>query len=373
MRVWPLVVMVLAIAACRRETATTLEKPPRPVRIRPVEAIDRRGELRYSATVEASDQVAAAFKVAGYVQQIRQVPTRSGPTRDIDMGDRVRAGDELARIRQTDYTQIVNQTRAQLAEAEAAVRKADQDFSRATTLAASQSATRVELDAARLQLESAQARQKAAQAAVAQAELTAGDTAIHAPFDGVVISRRIERGSLAMPGQAAFILGSIARVKVVFGVPDTIVRGLRRGQPLTLTTEALGPRTFTGEIVTIAPAADPQSRVFSVEVWLSNPAGDLKPGMIATVSVPSSPGDGAAVSAVPLTAIVKSPAAATEQTYAVFVADGRSDVRTARLRPVSVGDVYGNMIAVAGVGIGTPVIVSGATLVTDGEQVRVVP
>jgi RND family efflux transporter MFP subunit len=372
MKAW-VVVAILAAAACRRDAAAIVDKPPRPVKIRPVEAIGRRGDLRYSATVETNDQVVVAFKVGGYIQQIKQARDRSGSTRDLDVGDTVRAGDELARIRQTDYNQAVNQVSAQLAEAEASVRKANEDFTRANTLFASQSATKPELDGARLQLESAQARQKAAQAAVAQAELTAADTAIRAPLAGVVLARRVEQGSLAVPGQAAFTIGSIARVKVVFGVPDTIVRQLRNGQKLSVTAEAVGTRPFTGEITTIAPAADPQSRVFSVELSLSNQAGALRPGMIATVTVPFLEGGPATVSAVPLTAIVKSPSAASPDAYAVFVAEGQGELRTARLRPVSLGDVFGNMIAVtSGLAVGTPVIVSGATLVTDGESLRVV-
>jgi RND family efflux transporter MFP subunit len=360
--------------ACRRTPAAVGDKPPKPVKIRPVESIDRRGELRYSATVEASDQVTVAFKVGGYVQQIRQVRDRAGATRNVDMGDTIDRNDELARIRQSDYTEAVNQANAQLMETEAAVRKANEDFSRANALLASQSLTKPEVDAARLQLESAQARQKAAQASVAQAELAAGDTSLRAPLDGVIIARRVELGSLAVPGQPAFIIGSVARVKVVFGVPDTIVRQLRRGQRLSIQTEALGPRTFVGEIATIAAAADPQSRVFSVELSVANPSGALRPGMIATVTVRSPDRGAGTLAAVPLTAIVKSSIGESPDAYAVFVAHEQGDVRRARLQPVSLGDVYGNMIAVtSGVAVGTPVIVSGATLVNDGETVRIVP
>jgi RND family efflux transporter MFP subunit len=374
---WLRLAVVLAIAiatpCCRRSSSSTLEKAPRPVKVRAVESIDRRGDLRYSATVEADEQVAVAFKVGGYIDRIRQV-RREGSAHDIDVGDAVRRGDELARVRQADYTQGVNQSRAQLEEADATLRKASEDIKRADTLFASGSATKPEVDAARLQYEAAIARQKAAQAAVRQTELTSGDTVLRAPLDGIVLARRVEQGTLAAPGQTAFIIGSIAKVKVVFGVPDTVVRRLRRGQQLSLTTEAFGPRVFTGQIDTIAPSADPQSRVFSVELSLANPGVVLKPGVIATVTVPSSAEGPATTLAVPLTAIVKPPTASSPDVYALYVAEGQGEVRVASLHTVTLGDVYGNLIAVtSGVSIGMPVIVSGATLVTAGDRVRIVP
>ena len=62
-----------------------------------------------------------------------------------------------------------------------------------------------------------------------------------------------------------------ASVKAVFGVPDTAMRTLKLGSPQTVTTEAL-PESFNGHVTSISAAADPKSRVYSVEVPFDNPA-----------------------------------------------------------------------------------------------------
>ena len=160
-------------------------------------------------------------------------------------------------------------------------------------------------------------------------------------------------------------------MKAVLGVPDLVVASLRLGQPLTLTTAALSNGTFNGRITAISPSADPSSRVFEVEIAIDNPRGRLRPGMIGSVIV----GGGAAARAqmvLPLSAVVR-PAGATEG-YAVFVVEEQEGRQTARLRRVKLGEAVGNRIAVTeGVRTGERVIVSGASLTTDGEPIQIVP
>jgi multidrug efflux pump subunit AcrA (membrane-fusion protein) len=74
---------------------------------------------------------------------------------------------------------------------------------------------------------------------------------------------------------------------------------------------------------------------------------------------------------VSVSAIVKSSRAGA---YAVFVADGPDDEATARARDVTLGPISGNRVAVAsGLKVGDRVVVSGASLLVDGDRVRVIP
>jgi multidrug efflux pump subunit AcrA (membrane-fusion protein) len=76
--------------------------------------------------------------------------------------------------------------------------------------------------------------------------------------------------------------------------------------------------------------------------------------------------------AVPLSAIVRSNDSA--ESYAVFVIENHNGPAIARLRPVELGDAFGNMIVVqSGLKIGEGVITVGTTLVRDGETVQIVP
>jgi len=140
--------------------------------------------------------------------------------------------------------------------------------------------------------------------------------------------------------------------------------------------DAAGTATFAGRITAIAPAADPQSRVFNVEVSLANRNGELRPGMIGAVTLlpRGSATSGAAAAAprpltVPLTAVVRSTIGGQ---FAVAVVESRGDAAVAKLRPVELGEVIGNSIAVTkGVAAGERVVVSGATLLVDGAPIRV--
>jgi multidrug efflux system membrane fusion protein len=174
-------------------------------------------------------------------------------------------------------------------------------------------------------------------------------------------------------GSVAFTLADLTRVKAVFGVPDLLVGRVQIGTPLQITSEAFGTAEFPGRVTAVAPAADTQSRVFNVEVTIPNPQQQLKAGMIATVEV--APAGDAAIPAgaptVSVSAVVKS---ARQEGFAVFVAEGQGETATVRARDVGLGRIAGNRVAVSsGLEVGDRVVVSGASLLTDGDAVRVIP
>jgi RND family efflux transporter MFP subunit len=145
------------------------------------------------------------------------------------------------------------------------------------------------------------------------------------------------------------------------------------GAALRVTSDAFPGVDFPGRVTAVSPSADAQSRVFSAEVTIPNPEGRLKPGMIATVEVASAglPDIAAGAPTVSVAAVVKSKRPGA---FAVFVADGPDDGATARARDVSLGRISGNRVAVdGGLQVGERVIVSGASLLVDGDRVRVIP
>ena len=161
-----------------------------------------------------------------------------------------------------------------------------------------------------------------------------------------------------------------ASVKAVFGVPDTAIGHIKLGSPQTVTTEAL-PGTFSGHVTSISAAADPKSRVYSVEVSIDNPKNELKAGMIASITVGAGQRTGP-VMVVPLTAVVRSPS--NPQGFAVYVTEGTGDTVKVRSQDVTLGDTYGNMIAVLqGLDMKDRVVTSGTNMIKNGDQVRVIP
>src|SRR5262249_24102042 len=158
-------------------------------------------------------------------------------------------------------------------------------------------------------------------------------------------------------------------VKAVFGLPDTSIRQVKLGQTLTVTTDALSGE-FRGRVTSISPAADPKSRVYSVEVTIQNPNNALKSGMIASLAVGGEQLANA-MPAVPLASVIRN---SSGSGFAVMLAVGSGDTVSARIRPVALGDAYGNVIAITnGLTDGDRVITTGVTLVKDGDTVRVIP
>ncbi|MBI3797892.1 MAG: efflux RND transporter periplasmic adaptor subunit [Deltaproteobacteria bacterium] len=357
------------LAGCRHEEP--YEKPLTPVRVQTVQPQETGGGVHYSASITPYMQVRLAFKVSGYVREIRQLRGADGRMRAVQEGDTLTKGTVLARVQEADYQAKVAQAKAQLAQGQAALEKGSQDFKRAAELFAAQSMTAPDYDAAKQEFESAKASVAGARAQLTEAELNLRSCALATPIDGVVLQRTLEVGTLVGPETIGFVLADLSSVKAVFGVPDVMLQNLQLGGALTITTESLRDTKFAGRLTAIAPAANERSRIFDVEMTVPNPHNQLKAGMIASLQIADQqlrePG-----AVVPLTAIVRSPH--DPHGYALFVVEERDGTSLAHLRPVQLGEVYGNRIIVAaGVQVGERIVVTGATLVVDGERVRIIP
>jgi RND family efflux transporter MFP subunit len=344
---------------------------PRPVHVQTLAATPVAADIRYTATIEPRQQLALAFKAAGYVEHVADRRGADGRPRAAQAGDVIAKGALLARVRTAEYRERVGQGRAKLAESHAGLVKAQADLARAKTLFASQSLTRPELDAAQAAFDAADARVRGAVAEVELAESALRDCALIAPASGVLLERKIEVGSLVGTGSVGFTLADVSAVKARFGIPDAMLAAVALGARLGVVVEGVAGRSFEGRVTALAPAADAQSRVFDVEVSIANADGALRPGMIGTVVFQPAGRPTAAALIVPMGAVVR---ASNGAGYAVVLVARDGDRDVARVRPVTLGDVVGNGVAVtAGLAAGDRVIVSGASLLTDGDAVSVVP
>jgi RND family efflux transporter MFP subunit len=360
-----LMLAAAALPGCRHQQA--YNKPLTPVRVQVVTRAGGSPAMRYSAALEPKTRVDLAFKVGGY---IRAIATVGG--HPIQSGDRVTRGMELARIQSSDYDERIKQARSQLTEAEAGATAAKSAYDRAAALFKSSSLSRPEYEQAQAAYDSVRAKVQGARALVQQAENARADSVLESPIDGIVLKRLIEVGSLVGPGTGGFVLADVTSVKAVFGAPDTILASLKVGGTAPVSTEAVPNREFTGRITNIAPSADARSRVFDVELTIANPGGELKPGMTAVVQMSDPPHAERAPLVLPLTAVVRSGHKADG--YAVFIVEEAGGKAVARLRDVTLGDMVGNgVVVLSGVREGEKVMVSGATIVTDGEVVSVIP
>jgi RND family efflux transporter MFP subunit len=315
-------------------------------------------------------QLSVTFKSAGYVTSILQRKGVDGRVRNLQQGDWVKKDTVLATVRQSDYEHAVNQYKGQLEQAQAGAEKSKQDFTRAQALYNANALTQTDYDSAKAQFDSTQGAVATSQAAVAQAQQALSDCELRAPMDGQILNRNIELGALVASGTTGFTMGDMRTVKAVFGVPDTVLAAVALGKKQAIQTETYNQQ-FMGLITAISPQADQKSRTFQVEVSVPNPKDLLKSGMVATLILGQSK-LGVPLLVVPLNAIVST--VDGSKAFSVFLVQRDGDKDVARRRIVQTGSAFGNTVAILkGLNPGDRVLLNGATLVSDGQVVHIIP
>lgn len=203
----------------------------------------------------------------------------------------------------------------------------------------------------------------AMQTAQSQAGLSAKnleDTKIKAPFDGVVVEKRISAGEYATGGRVVVVLVRDNPLRLKFDVAEASVGGLAVGQPVELTVAAHPGKSFKGTIARIGASVKVQSRTLPVEAEVPNDGNLLKPGFFAKALV-SLTGEPKPALFVPRRALS---AASTGQR--VFV---KKDGRVVE-RLVVVGASDGDLVEVSGqLEAGDEVAVDHLAELSDGAAV----
>jgi RND family efflux transporter MFP subunit len=389
--------LAAAQASCvGRADSHTDTRPPQAVRVVAVEASRGAEATAYSAIIAPNAQVALAFRVSGYVVDVRRTKGADGRTRAIEPGAAVTSGLVLARVRAIEYQAVVDKAQgardessagvdaaeAALVEAHAAFTQAESDFGRIAALWQQESVTKPAYDGSKARLDVARAKVDAATAAVTaarqrataagaglqEARIALSDTDLRVPFDGIVLERLVDVGALVSPGAPAFTIADLHLVKARFSVPDTALQLFSAGKPLPLTVDAFANERFQGQVLSVAPAADPKSRSFEITVAIDNPALKLRSGMIASIRVDDGAADRHQVR-IPIDSLVHDP---TRDQYLVYTLE-RTDADTARVKAVQVrpGPLVGNQVSILdGLAAGQRIVASGANLLRPGDVVR---
>ncbi len=272
---------VLALAACRTGEAAEEAGP----RLLTAEAT--RGDLLLRA------------EATGSVEPVREVEVKSKASGEIlrlhaDIGDFVRRGTLLAEIDPRDVRNRYNQTEADLAVAQAQLEIARAQYDRQQRLLEAEVITQSEFENARLSFANAEASLVRAQTNFDLAELQLADVNIRAPFDGTIIVKNVEEGTVIQSassnvsgGTALFVMANLDDMQVRTLVDETDMGELSPGLEAAVRVEAFPDRTFRGVVDKIEPQATVEQNVtmFPVIVSIDNRAGLLKPGMNAEVEV----------------------------------------------------------------------------------------
>ena len=276
-----------------------------------------------------------------------------------EVGDRVRSGQTLARIASPELTS------AQLAylRASSAASLANRGVERARQLIQADVIGTAELQRRESEVAIALAEQRAAadqlrllgMPADALANLRdkgnlAPGANVSATLSGVVTERKVSQGQVAQPGEALFTVADLSNVWVIGALPEQAARTVALGQRVDVTVPALGDQKLSGKVVFISDTISPDTRAVTIRTQVDNPNRELKPQMLATLSI-----KGAATKqlTVPSDAVVRE----NDKDH-VFVKTGDNRYR---LTPVDLGPASdGIRPLLKGPAAGTSVVTSGA-------------
>ena len=247
--------------------------------------------------VLASDHALALPGTVRALEQTKIFPRATGYVRRwlVDIGDKVTAGQLLAEIDTPELDAQLAQARAQLGQAQAAVRQmiAQRDYSRSNTQRYESLADQKLVSKSQVEQTQAQASTDEANLAAAQSNVTAQQANVRrlvetqafarvlAPFAGTITTRNCERGDLVAEGKTTelFTLVATDPVRVFLEVPQSVAPSVRTGSEATLAVREFPGRKFTGKITRSAGALDPDLHTMTTEVQVPNGDSALLPGM----------------------------------------------------------------------------------------------
>jgi RND family efflux transporter MFP subunit len=346
-----LVVLLPAVLlACGETAPPPVAEEPRPVR---VSTVASRGEptiVSLTGTIQAETEVNLGFRIDGRMVE-----------RLVNVGDRVTAGQVVARLDRTTEENSVRGARAALVAAQAQLVEAQANYGRARELLRSGFGTRQRYDQAAQQLQTARSAVESAEAQANIAENRLGYTELVADAPGTVTARGAEPGEVVAPGRMILRLAREDGLDAVFDVPP-VVRNLAPPDVVIDVALTLDPSVrTTGRVREVSPSADPVTGTFRVRIGLSNPPPALRLGSTVTGRMEVAGGAGYAIPASALTR--------QGSTAAVWVVDPAS--RTVALRPVElVRHDPARAIVASGLAGGEVIVTAGVQALRPGQQVR---
>ncbi|HEY8998467.1 MAG TPA: efflux RND transporter periplasmic adaptor subunit, partial [Edaphobacter sp.] len=330
---------------------------------------DPSGHIELPATVQAFDQTPVYARTSGYVR-----------ARYVDIGDHVRRGQLLAEIDDPTTAQSLLQARATLLQLKAQLQQmeANSALSKVTNerwqgLVKQGVVSQQDADQRLAQANADVANVNAARANIAAGEANvqslseqASFSHVVAPFDGVILSRGIDRGSLISSGSQnsvteMFTIGQANKVRVFANVPQANSVGLVKGHTAKVTFRELPGKVYTGAVERTSQSIDTGTRTLLVEVDLKND-GKILPGMYATV-IFDLPSSGTAPVLLPANGLVIRTAGPQ-----AIVVDSNNVVH---FRSIVLGRDLGTATeVVGGLQAGDVVVLSPGDAVVDGAQVE---
>lgn len=353
-RRWLLVLGALAalplMSGCQAETASAPQLR-RPVQVTRVAFTSREKARDFVGVIRARYETDLGFRVAGKIV-----------ARPVNAGDRVSAGDVIARLDPADLKLQVESAEAEWNAASTNLAQASAELARYTTLKARGFASIADFDRKQAAKAEADGRLERARRALDLARNQLGYAELKADADGVITATLAEPGQVVTIGQAVVRLARRGEREALVALPETSLAEARQAKAtVRLWTEP--DRSFAAKLRELSPQADPATRTYAARFTLTDPDDTVVLGMTATVQLVRA-ADQPSIR-LPLAAILN-----RGDGPSVFVV---TDADALALRPVQVASFNEETAFVtAGLRPGETVVTLGVQKLTAGAKVRTI-
>lgn len=308
-------------------------------------------EDTYSGTVKGRYETNLSFQVGGKIL-----------SRNINVGDKVSAGDVLMTIDDRDVKQNVNAYSAQVASAKSQLDLAKSNLARFQQLYAANAVSAQELDQYQNAYNNAVAAYDQANAQLDQSENSLGYTELIINNSGVISAINAEVGQVVAAGQTVATIVQDGDREIEIAIPENKIQNVSVGQNATVTFWALNNTQVQGTVREISPVADAVARTYKVRIAMSDLPADIQLGMTASVAfVTSNSGNTVTL---PLSAIYQ-----TGDKPQVWLVDGDSKLQLKDVNIVSWGK---DDVQVTGLNQNDTVVTAGVHKLYEGEAVKLV-
>lgn len=340
----------LTLLACSK--AAPPEEPVRAVKVMTVRHASLNATQEFSGEVRPRIESRLGFRVAGKLV-----------SREVELGQRVKAGQVLARLDPQDYRLATDAAQAQMGAAVTNRDLAAADFKRFKELREQNFISGAELERRDAALKAAQAQVDQAQAQLASQRNQGSYTTLVADAAGVVTAVEAEPGQVVSAGLPVVRVAQDGPRDAVFAVPEDKLALMRQGSAVDVRVWP-GQTQLVGRVREVSASADPVTRTYQVKVALE---GKQPPPLGATVTVFPKLRSEQRVAA------IKLPTSALRQdgqTTAVWVLDPKT--MTVASQAIQIATADGNeAVVAAGLQDGQLVVSAGVHVLSPGQKVTI--
>ena len=333
-----------------------------------------------TVSFSSPSQADAVLTASGYVVAQRKAAVASKATGRLEYlgvveGDRVKKGQVLARIEDTDMRAALDQAKANLQLSEADLKDATQWLDRQKKLLQSGVSTQSDYDGAEARYRRVLASIDVAKAAVVGTQVALENTLIRAPFNGTVLTKNADVGEMVAPmaasassKSAVVTIADMGSLQVEADVSESNIERIVPDQPCEITLDAYPAIRYQGYVAKVVPTADRAKATVLVKVGFKSYDSKVVPEMSAKVLFLTKSPAAATSAAKPMLTVPLTAIATRAGKKVVYTVRENQAVETS----IAVGREFGALVEITqGLSSGDKVIAGVTEQITNGSRVKI--